>query len=83
MRNTHTFITANYDNAERCKQVANAFGLEIHSEYKPTCIKCYHITLTATTTLQDEILNLCILACTAHAEQDKYKKKLAERIATA
>lgn len=81
MRTSHTFITANYENAERCKQVANAFGLDIRAEYKPTCIKCYHTTLTAVTPLQDEILNLCILACTAHREQDIYKAELAKRIA--
>lgn len=83
MKTMHTFITANYDNYIRCVNTSAKFDMECHYENKPTCIKKHHITVIARTPEQGEILNLLILACTAHAEQDTYKKKLAERIKNA
>lgn len=78
MNNTHTFITANYDNYVRCKTAAEKFGMKYHYENKPTCFKQHHTTITAETPEQVHILDILILACTAHPEQGKYKMKLAE-----
>ena len=77
----HTFETANYDNYARAKHTCDAFKMRMHSELRPTCFKKYKYTVCADTIEQDEILTLLILASTAHAEQGKYKVKLAERIA--
>ena len=77
----HYFDTANFDNYVRCKNACDKFGLKMVYENRPTCIKQHHYVVYAYTVEQCDILTLMILACTAHAEQDKWKKILAEKVA--
>ena len=81
MKTTHYFDTANADNLNIAERAALKAGLAFYKELRPTCIKKYHFEVTATTPAQDAILNLIILAVTAHPEQPEYKRKLVARIA--
>ena len=81
MKTTHYFDTANADNLNIAERAALKAGLDFYKELRPTCIKKYHFEVTATTPAQDAILNLIILAVTAHPEQPEYKRKLVARIA--
>lgn len=81
MKTTHYFDTANADNLTLAERAALKAGLAFYKELRPACCKKYHFEVTATTPAQDAILNLIILAVTAHPQQPEYKKKLAARIA--
>ena len=81
MHNKHIFDTANYGNYSIAKQAAEKSGMAFYSDYRANCFKCYHFEIIAETFDQDAVLTNIILACTAHAEQDKYKKKLTAYIA--
>lgn len=69
----YTIHTANYNNYTLCKSVCEKTGLYMHCDYRETCFKKYAITLIAKTIMEDEFLNLLILACTAHSEQQKFR----------
>ena len=81
MKTTHYFDTANADNLNIAERAALKAGLAFYKELRPACIKKYHFEVAATTPAQDAILNLIILAVTAHPEQPEYKRKLVARIA--
>ena len=80
IKNTHIFDTAHHGNYEIAKAAADKAGMQIRSDYRANCFKCYHFEITATTPEQDAILTNIILACTAHGEQAKYKAKILDYI---
>ena len=80
MSKTHYFSTANVNNYELARLAADKFGLPMHWEVKPTCCKKYHFDITARDLDEVTILDLIILATTAHTEQAKYREKLIKRI---
>lgn len=80
INNKHVFDTANAGNYEIAKAAASKAGMIFYSDYRANCCKCYHFEITANNFDQDAVLTNIILACTAHAEQEKYRKKLAEYI---
>lgn len=76
MATTHCFDTANVFSYSIAKAAANKAGMQIKFEHRPTCCKQYHFEITAETPAQVSVLDLIILATTAHAEQPKYKSAL-------
>ena len=80
MKQTHYFDTAHYSNYEIAKAAADKFGLEIHSEIRPTCFKQYHFEITARTLDQIIILDMIIAATFACPGQDESRKELINRI---
>ena len=81
IHNKHIFDTASCGNYSLAKSAAEKAGMKFHADYRANCFKCYHFEIIAETFDQDCILTNIILACTAHAEQDIYRKKVAEYIA--
>ena len=80
MSTLHCFDTANFDNYSIAKKAADKAGMLFYSERRPTCCKQYHFEITAETPAQVSILDLIILATTAHMDQALYKNKLSHYI---
>ena len=81
IKTTYTILTANTETKERAMNACAVFGIRCNYEYRPTCCKRHSVTMTAKTMEQDALMDIIILACTAHAEQRKYIEKLAEKVA--
>jgi hypothetical protein len=80
INNKHYFDTAHYPNYEIAKAAADKAGMTFNYDYRANCFKCYHFDITATTPEQDAILTNIILACTAHRDQEIYRKKVIDYI---
>ena len=80
MTQTHYFDTAHYANYEIAKAAADKFGLEMHSEIRPTCFKQYHFEITAHGLDQIVILDMIIAATFACPTQDAHRKELINKI---
>lgn len=80
MATTHCFDTANVFSYSIAKAAAKKADMQIKFEHRPTCCKQYHFEITAETPAQVSVLDLIILATTAHAEQALYKSKLSHYI---
>ena len=79
-KQTHYFDTADEHNYEIAKAAADKFGLEMHSEIRPTCFKQYHFEITARGLDQIVILDMIIAATFAHRGQAESRQELINRI---
>ena len=79
-KQTHYFDTADFNNYDLARQAVDRFGLEMHSEIRPTCFKQYHFEITARGLDQICILDMIIGATFAHREQADRRKELINRI---